>query len=237
MTRGELGETMCSRSGFHLWQVSQLPFWRCRGQRRLRRRPVGLPRMLVRQWNCYLLLQQSPRKPANRQRGSSRRKNRHSFQMCVSTTVVKSHEVFLVVVHESLQPLCTADEASNPLAEDPEFIRQRWQQQETNSLQSDSIGPRGNFQTYQSGMVSEQTNRNKPPRIQKTTSGPCSANQSLTKYVSPNVSRFLELIATKASSLCLRYESMMYPKTQVAANTRLMLASPKQSTGPVQCVW
>lgn len=41
--------------------------------------------------------------------------------LCVSTTFIKSHEGFSVIVHESLKPLCTADEASNPLAENPGF--------------------------------------------------------------------------------------------------------------------
>lgn len=66
------------------------------------------------------------------------------------------------------------------------------------------------IQTYHSGIVNEQTKRNMPPRIQNTLSGPCSANQLLTKYVSPNVSRFLELIATKASSLWPSKQSSWY---------------------------
>lgn len=43
------------------------------------------------------------------------------------------------------------------------------------------------FDTYQRGIVRKQTNRKSEPRMQKTTSGPCSASQSLTKYVRPNV--------------------------------------------------
>lgn len=73
---------------------------------------------------------------------------------------------------------------------------------------------------YQSGIVSMHTNRNNEPKMQNTIREPCSASQSLTKYVSPNVNlsresatetskdatdaenahKFLALIATNASS-------------------------------------
>lgn len=96
------------------------------------------PRILEHhQWTCLLptiLLHQSPHKPAHRQWGSNRR-DRCAAPLCVSTTFIKSHEGSSVIVHESLKPLCTTDEASNPFPENPGFHRQHWQGRDTDRLE------------------------------------------------------------------------------------------------------
>ena len=96
----------------------------------------------------------------------------------------------VVIVHEVLQPLILSNPRPDTLAIDPERDSQSDNKEEECTE---------NVENYQwTSLTSISILFLTCLRSELTL-----ANQSLTKYVKPNVSRFLALIATNASSLSL----------------------------------